>query len=138
MSNKPELPVEVVEKIKQESREYAKKHGRKEIGYYAMNWKAGATAYATQLHQAQQENAELKRWKMEAAELLTKIHSYAHKHLEIKLGESTVEFVIERAKERDKFKLGNDRLKIALENVYRINGHQWSEYDRNVIKELIK
>jgi hypothetical protein len=47
----------------------------------------GATAYATLLHQAQQENA---------------------------------------------------RLKIALENVYRIHGEQWSEYDRNVIKDLIK
>jgi hypothetical protein len=93
---------------------------------------------AIPLHQLQQENAELHRWKMEAAELLTKIHSYAHKHLEIKLGESTVEFVIERAKERDEFKLCNDRLKIALENVYRIHGAQWSEYDRNVIKDLIK
>jgi hypothetical protein len=32
----------------------------------------------------------------------------------------------------------NARLKIALENVYRIHGAQWSEYDRNVIKDLIK
>jgi hypothetical protein len=32
----------------------------------------------------------------------------------------------------------NARLKIALENVYRIHRHQWSEYDRNVIKDLIK
>ena len=31
----------------------------------------------------------------------------------------------------------NEQLKIALENIYRIHGYQWSEYDRNVIKDLI-
>lgn len=61
MSHKPELPVEVVKEIELRGREYAKSHGRKEIGYYALNWEAGATAYATQLHQAQQENTELRR-----------------------------------------------------------------------------
>lgn len=46
----------------------------------------------------------LRRWKMEAAELLTKVNSYAHKHLEIKLGECAVDFVIDRCKELDRIK----------------------------------
>lgn len=69
------------------------------------------TAYATKLHQVEKENEQLRGWKMEAAELLTKIHSYAHKHLEIKLGQCTVEFVIGRAKERDELKEENAKLK---------------------------
>jgi hypothetical protein len=73
--------------------------------------------YATKLHEAQQENENLRRWKMEAVELLTKIHSYAHRHLEIKLGESTVEFTIARAKERDSLKERCDKMEAALNEI---------------------
>jgi translation elongation factor EF-Ts len=100
--------------------------------------------YATKLQELQQENAELRRWKMEAAELLTKIHSYAHKHLEIKLGESTVEFVIERAKERDEFKRQNDKLKEQaegwrplLEKVLVMN-EMWGDLPGEFINEVKK
>lgn len=70
-------------------------------------YQEGATAWAgwkVKYDELAIENENLRRWKMEAAELLTKIHSYAHKHLEIKLGTSTVEFVISMAKERDALK----------------------------------
>jgi hypothetical protein len=73
--------------------------------------KMEVTAYAIRLHEAQQENEQLRRWKMEAVELLTKINSYAHKHLEIKLGECAVEFVIAQAKERDELKQENEKMK---------------------------
>jgi hypothetical protein len=61
-----------------------------------------------------QENEQLRRWKMEAAELLTKINSYAHKHLEIKLGQCAVEFTIARAKERDALKERCDKMEQLL------------------------
>lgn len=102
------------------------------------------TAYATKLHQVEQENAELRRWKMEAAELLTKIHSYAHKHLEIKLGESIVDFVIARAKERDELKRQNDKMKEQaegwrplLEKVLVMN-EMWGDLPGEFINEVKK
>lgn len=84
------------------------------LGEYSETWhtkKFKKVDYAAKLHQVEQENEQLRGWKMEAAELLTKIHSYAHKHLEIKLGQCTVEFVIGRAKERDELKEENAKLK---------------------------
>lgn len=116
MEKNTQLPVEVVEEIEQQADSYADKYmnGRvntHEHGLISEVWAVCATAYATKLHQVEQENADLRRWKIEAAELLTKIHAYAHKHLEIKLGESIVDFVIARAKERDELKHQNDKLK---------------------------
>jgi hypothetical protein len=96
----------------------------------------GAASYATKLHQMEQdydklreeftlrmnniaeleaEIKDLRRWKMEAAEVLTKIHSYAHKHLEIKLGQSIVDFVINQAKERDELKEKGQKMADAME-----------------------
>lgn len=65
------------------------------------------------------ELKQLRRWKMEAAELLTKINSYAHKHLEMKLGECAVDFVIDRCKELDRIKaeqpgIDNARYELSL------------------------
>lgn len=115
----PELPAEVEKQLTEKAEaiyEKLKEHaeGERDIAYaegFTEGWYDGAASYAIKLHQAEQENTELRRWKIEAAELLTKIHSYAHKHLEIKLGESIVDFVIARAKERDEFKSENDKLK---------------------------
>lgn len=61
-----------------------------------------ATEYATKLHEEQQKNAELKRWKQESVELLAKIHSYAHKNLVVGIGQCNVNAVIERCKQFDK------------------------------------
>jgi hypothetical protein len=126
MSNKTKLPDEVVELLRQKAKDYAqvihdeigkKKHfHRKTLMMYAHL--DGATEYAIKLHEAQQENEQLRRWKTEAAELLTKINSYAHKHLEIKLGQCAVDFVIAQAKERDELKQENERLK-AIANLWR-------------------
>jgi hypothetical protein len=104
-------------------------------------YRNGAKEYATwklKHDELVQENERLKRWKAEALTLLSQVDAYADKHAEIKLGQGKVEFTIARAKERDEFKWENDRLKIALENVYKIHSDQWTEYDRKVIKDLIK
>lgn len=55
--------------------------------------------YATKLHQVEQENAHLKRWKMEATELLTPIHAYVHKNMEVSLGQCNVKLVLDRCKQ---------------------------------------
>lgn len=65
MSHKPELPVEVVTQIKTNAalrcdRDQGKEDNSFRNGYYS-GYVSGATAYAAQLHQAQQENAELRR-----------------------------------------------------------------------------
>lgn len=66
----------------------------------------------------EKENSALRKWKIEAVELLTKIHSYAHKHLEVKLGECSVDLVISMAKERDELKERGQKLADALEWLY--------------------
>jgi hypothetical protein len=69
---------------------------------YAEGWHTGATEYATKLHQAEQEIAQLKRWKMEAAELLNPILEYGQsKEASIPLGESITAVVLERCKQAD-------------------------------------
>lgn len=71
--------------------------------YYESEIKARrqVTEYAAKLHQAEQENAQLKRWKMEAAELLTPIHAYVHKNMEVSLGQCNVKLVLDRCKQYD-------------------------------------
>jgi hypothetical protein len=71
------------------------------IGDYSRSWHswkfgkvAGATEYATKLNLLQQENEELIRWKMEAVEFQIPIISYCHKHLEVKIGDSSTALVI--------------------------------------------
>lgn len=150
----PELPAEVenalyteAEEIYNKLNELAQEQDPYDFGLPMCNKvkapiEAALTAYATKLHQAEQENTELRRWKIEAAELLTKIHSYAHKHLEIKLGESIVDFVIARAKERDEFKSENDKLKQQatgwrplLEKVLVMN-EMWGDLPGEFINEV--
>jgi hypothetical protein len=167
MNNDPntQLPVEVAEEIKLNAEDFANRHinGRAQPDVWEIVFKAhetAATAYATKLLQEEEavkllqktcakyyaEIEELRRWKMEAAELLAKIHSYAHKHLEIKLGESIVDFVIERAKERDEFKRQNDKLKEQatgwrplLEEVLRENNHtaMYPDHFINKVKKFL-
>jgi chromosome segregation ATPase len=49
--------------------------------------------------EAEQEIAQLKRWKIEAAELLAPINAYVHKHIEVSLGQCSVKLVLERCKQ---------------------------------------
>ena len=50
-----QLPAEVENEIWEKAKAYARMHGRKEIGYYSLNWQAGATEYAIKLHECQLE-----------------------------------------------------------------------------------
>lgn len=58
------------------------------------------TEYAIKLHEAQQEIAQLKRWKMEASELLNPILDYGQsKEAGIPLGESITAVMLKRCKQ---------------------------------------
>lgn len=72
------------ERIKVDAEAYAKSHGRKKHGYYALNYIAGATA------------------------------------------------------EHDRAQVLTDRLGIALENIYNIHSHLWSEFDRKEITSILE
>ena len=52
------------------------------------------TTYAKKYYKLEQENEQLKRWKAEAAETLSGIIGYAHKNLEVGLGQSITEAVL--------------------------------------------
>jgi hypothetical protein len=100
-SKDTQLPAEVVNAINkgaQETLARASTDLKYSAGYFD-GYSLGATEYAIMLHQEQQENAQLKRWKMEAAELLAPIHAYVHKHIEANLGQCSVKLVIERCKQ---------------------------------------
>lgn len=60
-----------------------------------------STEYALKWQEAQQDIESLRRWKMEAAEMLSQIHAYAHKNMEVELGQCNVRAVIERCKQFD-------------------------------------
>lgn len=100
-----QLPAEVLEEIKTRSFEINTiepvilQGERIDINYIKRAvWLEGATEYAIKLHQAKQEIDQLKRWKMEAVELLTPIHAYVHKHIEAPLGCCNVKLVLDRCK----------------------------------------
>lgn len=143
MENNTQLPAEVTDQIKLNAEAFANKHinGRAQPDVWEIVFKShetAATAYASKLQEVQQENEQLRGWKMEAAELLTKIHSYAHKHLEIKLGESIVDFVIAMAKERDELKQENADLKKKLSEweleAYEVRG-QTESLEKSAIRQ---
>jgi hypothetical protein len=101
--NTPQLPVEVVEQIKKDAEQYGNKSfmGKNFITPHAIrveHYTAGASEYATKLHQVEQENTKLRRWKIEAVELVAPIHSYVHKHIGNSLGQCSVKLVLERCK----------------------------------------
>lgn len=104
-------PKETIEKIKADAETYAgvmvwiNKHpkGEEQLFYEyiaATSHEAGATEYATKLHQAEQEIAQLKQWKAEASELLTPILDYGQtKEANIRYGDSITRVVLERCKQ---------------------------------------
>jgi hypothetical protein len=94
-----QLPAEVVEEIQKMANELYPLIGdvKKKIGF-----KAGATEYATKLHQAEQEIKELKQWKIEAIAVLDPILEYGRsKEAGIPLGKSITKTVLERCKQVD-------------------------------------
>lgn len=101
---------ELKQRIEKEAKAYAKSLGRKEIGYYALNYEAGATAWA-------EEVERLERWKAEAQILLDTIFEYGQSHPDIKLGTSCIEFVLNRAKAYDTLLERAEKLREALEEI---------------------
>jgi hypothetical protein len=73
------------------------------------------TAWASKLHEAEQEIAQLKRWKIEAAELLTPINAYVHKHIEKSLGQCSVKLVLDRCQQYSELKIKYDNI-VATED----------------------
>lgn len=98
-----QLPAEVVADIETLSRSLSdKRYEEQAVNFEYLEYEAGvkdgATEYATKLHQAEQEIAQLKRWKMEAVELIGPIHAYVHKNIEKSLGQCSVKLVLDRCK----------------------------------------
>lgn len=104
MDNTQQLPAEVVVEINKKAEDY--------MGYIDMSsasysdiepyevkdaWKAGATEYATKLHQAQQEIVILKQWKEEAKQLLNLVWDFADNNIEVKPGKCKIGAVVEHA-----------------------------------------
>lgn len=93
------LPAEVVEEIKLKAEDCANRHinGRanRKLWETVFNAnKAGATEYATKLHEVQVENDELRKWKIEAVEFQIPVISFAHKYLEVNLGDNIAKLVV--------------------------------------------
>ncbi len=83
----------------------------KRLGEYSSTWYTRyfkKIEYATKLHEAQRENDELKRWKLEAIEFQIPIISYAHKHLEVCLSDSCSKLVVS---ELDRLRVENEKMK---------------------------
>jgi hypothetical protein len=66
---------------------------------YAEGWHTGATEYATKLHQEQQENEQLKRWKDEQLLVWGPVLDYGLDSDDLKIGGSISTFVLERCKQ---------------------------------------
>jgi|ERR1051325_2895966 hypothetical protein len=104
-----QLPAEVVEEIKLKAKAFAvwmwpiaTNHAEKQRKYVAAVHEAGATEYATKLHQAEQEIAQLKQWQIEAIAVLDPILEYGRsKEAAIPLGKSITNTVLERCKQFD-------------------------------------
>src|ERR1043165_3175755 len=102
-----QLPAEVVEEIKLKAKAFAvwmwpiaTNHAEKQRKYVAAVHEAGATEYATKLHQAKQEITRLKQWQIEAIAVLDPILEYGRsKEAGIPLGKSITSAVIERCKQ---------------------------------------
>lgn len=132
MTPNDKLPEDIRVQIWSEAKAYAKKHGRKEVGYYSLNYEAGATAWApwfvkhsaieSELHGVRAENErfkkeaeQLRQWKKEATELLAPILDYGQGRAP--LGKSITEFVLKRVKKYDELKDQARRMADALEEI---------------------
>lgn len=102
MEKNTQLPGEVETQIEKDAT--ARYRATEEGKLMAVGYKTAATAYASKLHQVEQENAELKRWKKEQIALFDPLYDYGMSSKEIKLGESIVTFILNKCREYDKLK----------------------------------
>lgn len=100
MSNNTQLPVEVVDDIKEKAElstdflSNNEAHSRVYLKGYKQGWVDGATEYATKLHESHKEVNRLTNWKQEAKDILNPIWNYAEQHINVPLGKSKTEAVI--------------------------------------------
>lgn len=123
MTNNTQLPAEVERQIEQRAHDAASSlyspNNYNEFTSYQAGYTKCATEYATKLHQERQENAELKRWKDEAQELLNPILEYGQsKEAGIGLGESITEVVLERCKRYEQEQQDLKKAKRLLNRCY--------------------
>mgnify|MGYP001577530478 CR=1 FL=1 len=59
MSNNNTLSAEVQNEIWEKAKAYARSYGRKEIGYYSLNYKAGATEWANKWWELRDQTKQL-------------------------------------------------------------------------------
>lgn len=126
------IPNELKSEIKAKATDYCKSEAngsRDDCSYCLPDYISGATEYATKLHHAEQEIAQLKQWKSEAAALLNPILEYGQsKEAGVPLGESITGVVLERC-----IKLHH--ASTLLKNVFNRYGeiHDW---DRKIFNEI--
>lgn len=98
MNNITQLPIELMNEINEKAEVYID-HIHCHVGDMEHEaYIAGATEYATKLHQEQQENAELRQWKKEQLLVWGPLHEYGLSCDELKIGESISAFILNRCK----------------------------------------
>jgi hypothetical protein len=128
MTNNTQLPAEVLSiDVRQKIHEDAVNYHNSTVGLNnIVSYIAGATEYATKLHQAQQENAELKRWKMDTIETqLVPIGAYCHEYLEVGLDDNHSLLVIA---ELERLKQENKEWKEECERLAKVTEYWQQEY----------
>lgn len=91
MENNTQLPIEVVDKIEQEAHDATcalySPNNYDEFTSFRSGWEKGATAYASKLHQVEQENADLKKqldqWQVDFRRVQYEAINYANRKEEI-------------------------------------------------------
>jgi hypothetical protein len=95
--DKNELPAETIADIKERATNYSKGDLSLFVAYTKI-----ATEYAINMHQVEQENAQLKQWKKAQLALLNPILDYGQsKEAGIPLGKSITTTVLDRCKKFD-------------------------------------
>lgn len=140
-TTQPQLPDEVKDKIFQEGQDmlafapdnkYSYIKGATEYAIKLIACDKANAALEEKIRGLAEENAQLKRWKMEAVELLTPINAYVHKHIEKSLGQSCVKLVLERCEQYE-------AARSLLEKVLEKYGHlyEWKSGLYNEIKTFL-
>lgn len=111
----------------------------KRIEGYLHNYRQLAASHTA----VEEELTEVREWKNSAFGLIEKLHDYAEKHPDIQVGESKVEFVINRAKKYDELAASTPQGAVARETIEdvllktgKFNADQCSEIADVILKEI--
>lgn len=132
---KPELKAQIWE----EAKAYAKSFGRKEIGYYSLNYQAGATAYALKIQQAEERIKQLEQWKKEAKLILDPLLDWGQEQKDIPLGKDVTVEILRRAKLYTEAEEMMERMEREIQNAWesRVNG-QMTEHSSIRLIEIVR